>query len=191
MPGSPCPAHRASALPAPRGTWSSRSGFVSRRKATQLTFPVRRARHPRPESKHGWKAAVLPDAAAPQPAHGLRQREGEALPGWQRQLSLRLGINPCLEESDDQKAGSWWHLVPVVWTGLPLGLLWSKVEGPIARALIHRTWKGSEVKSVLAPSIKSERLPCPFLTHCPEQTWWHTIHSQEMKVLHLCLAFRL
>lgn len=78
--------------PGPRRSWSSRSGFVSRRKATQLTFPVRRARHPRPQSKHGWKAAVRPDAAAPHPAHVLRPR-ARALPGWQRQLSQQLGIN--------------------------------------------------------------------------------------------------
>lgn len=41
----------------------------------------------------------------------------------------------------------------------------SKVEGPIGRALIYRTWKGSKVKSALAPSIKPERFPRPFLTH--------------------------
>lgn len=86
--------------PGPRGSWSSRSGFVSGRKATRLTFPVRRARHPRPQSKHGWKAAGLPDAAAPHPAHVLRPRAG-ALPGWQRQLSQQLGFNLYLEESND------------------------------------------------------------------------------------------
>lgn len=64
--------------PGPRGSWSSRSGFVSCRKATQLTFPVRRARHPRPESKHGRKAAVWPAAAAPHPAHVLRPGEGKS-----------------------------------------------------------------------------------------------------------------
>lgn len=55
---------------------------------------------------------------------------------------------------------------------------WSKVEGPIACAVIYCIGKGSKVS-----------LSWLFLTHRPMQTRWH-IHSQEGKELKLGLAFR-
>lgn len=102
----------------------------------------------------------------------------ELIPSWRREMTKRqaAGGTLCL---------LFGQAFPLVYCGADR----SKVEGPIARALNLSHVERQQGKSVLAPSIKSERFPRPFLTHCPVQTWWH-IHSQEMKVLHLCLAFR-
>lgn len=65
----------------------------------------------------------------------------------------------------------------------------SKVEGPIARALIYHTYKGSKVSLSWLRASNQERFPRPFLRHHSVQIWQH-ISSQEVKVLNLCLAFR-
>nr|XP_041575122.1 translation initiation factor IF-2-like [Taeniopygia guttata] len=142
VPGSPC--QRPLCAPGPAGAGAAGRALSPAEKLTQLTFPVRRARHPRPESKHGWKAAVRPDTAAPRPAHGPR---AGALPGWQRQLSQQSGINPYLEESGDKRQAAGGTLCLLFEQAFPLvyrAAERSKVEGPIARALIYHTWKGSK-----------------------------------------------
>lgn len=179
------PAPRSPSLhPGPRGSWSSRSGFASRGKATRLTFPVRRARHPHPESKHGWKATAQPSVRPAALGESLcLGSKGRFCCNWELILTWRIAM------MNRQAAGGTGRLVPRFWGRPSPGLLQSKEEQSRRTNCLWSDLLPVERqhgKSVPALSTKWERSPRPFFTLCrPGGT-----QSQEIKVVNLWLAFR-